>query len=369
MENRNAIIIRTSFIGIAVNLVLAAIKAAIGIITGSIAITLDAINNTSDALGSVITIIAAKLAGKQADRKHPFGYGRIEYLSTMVIAGLVLYAGISSLIESLQGILHPEASSYDMISIILLVLAVGAKVFLGTLFKSTGKRIDADSLVMSGQDALMDAVVSCLTIVAAGVYMFTQFSIEAYVGLIIAVLIIKAGLEMLRDTISSLLGEHGDLALAREVKKRLAKVDGVHGCYDLILHDYGPDEYVASCHVAVDDTTTAAQIDRITRQIMHIAEEEFHINMSSVGIYSINTRSAELSEAQSKVHSIIMADPDVMSMHGFYFDREDKYMALDVIVSFNSADRVKVFEERKAELQKAFPEFTISMQLDLDMSE
>ena len=203
-SSREKTIIRTSIIGIIANVFLAAFKAVIGIMTHSIAIVLDAVNNISDAGSSLITIVGTKLAGKEPDKKHPFGYGRIEYLSAMIISVIVLYAGITSFVESVKQILHPETPEYNTISLIIVAVAVAVKVLLGRYVKSIGEKVNSDSLINSGEDATLDSVISASTLVAAGIFMIFHISLEAWLGAIISVVIIKSGVEMLRDTISKI---------------------------------------------------------------------------------------------------------------------------------------------------------------------
>ena len=150
---RDNIIVRTSIIGIAANVALAAFKAFIGLASNSIAIVMDAVNNISDAASSVITIVGTKLAGKEPDKKHPFGYGRIEYLTAMVVAGLVLYAGITSAVESVKKIIHPETPDYSPVSLLIIAAAVAAKLILGRYVKAQGKKVNSGALVASGSDA------------------------------------------------------------------------------------------------------------------------------------------------------------------------------------------------------------------------
>ena len=197
-SSREKTIIRTSIIGIIANVFLAAFKAVIGIMTHSIAIVLDAVNNISDAGSSLITIVGTKLAGKEPDKKHPFGYGRIEYLSAMIISVIVLYAGITSFVESVKQIIHPETPEYNTV------------ILLGRYVKGVGEKVNSDSLVNSGEDATLDSVISASTLVAAGIFMIFHISLEAWLGAIISVVIIKSGIEMLRDTISKILGEQND---------------------------------------------------------------------------------------------------------------------------------------------------------------
>ena len=217
-ESRESIIVRTSIIGIVTNIILSVFKIIVGLISNSIAIVLDAVNNLSDAASSIITIVGAKLAGKKPDIKHPYGYGRIEYISALVIAMIVLYAGITSLRESIDKIIHPEDTNYTLQALIIVGVAVAVKIILGNYVKSIGERVNSDSLVNSGEDAKMDAIISASTLVAAIIYIFTQVSLEAYLGAIISLLIIKSGIGMTRDTVSNILGESEEASFAKEIK-------------------------------------------------------------------------------------------------------------------------------------------------------
>ena len=198
-SSREKIIVKTSIIGIVVNVFLAAFKAAIGLMSNSIAITLDAVNNISDAASSLITIVGAKLAAKAPDKEHPFGYGRIEYMSAIIISVLVFYAGVTSLIESAKQILQPETPDYNMVSLIIVAVAVVVKILLGRYVKNVGEQVNSDALINSGEDARLDSVISASTLVAAGIFLTCQISLEAWLGAIIAVVIIKAGIDMLRE--------------------------------------------------------------------------------------------------------------------------------------------------------------------------
>ena len=210
---REKIIVRTSIIGIVANIFLAAFKAVIGLMSNSIAIVLDAVNNISDAGSSLITIIGTKLAGREPDKKHPFGYGRIEYLSAMVISVIVLYAGVTSLVESVKKIITPETPEYTATSLVIVGIAVLVKIVLGRYVKSVGLKVNSDSLVNSGEDATLDSVISASTLVAAAVFLIAGISLEAWLGAVISLVIVKSGIEMLKDTVSRLLGERNDPAL------------------------------------------------------------------------------------------------------------------------------------------------------------
>ena len=265
--SRDRIIVRTSITGIAANVLLAAFKAVVGAISGSIAIVLDAVNNISDAASSLITIIGTKLASREPDKKHPFGYGRVEYLSAMIISVIVLYAGITSLVESVKKIIEPETPDYSAVTLIIVAAAVLVKIFLGRYVKKTGERVNSDSLINSGKDAVLDSVISASTLVAAVIFLLTGLSLEAWLGAVISVIIIKSGIEMLRETLSEILGERADISLAKEIKKTVLSFPEVSGAYDLVLHNYGPDNYNGSIHIEVPDTLSAAELDELLGEL------------------------------------------------------------------------------------------------------
>ena len=227
-SGRDRVIIRTSITGIIANVLLAVFKAIVGMLSNSIAVVLDAVNNLSDAMSSVITIVGPKLAGKAPDRKHPMGYGRVEYLSSAIISLIVLYAGISSLRESVGKIIHPEKADYSALTLVIIAVAVVVKIVLGRYVKRIGEKVNSDSLVNSGQDATLDSVISASTLAAAFIYMFFHISLESWLGAVISVVIIKSGIEMLRDTLSQILGERVDSELSRTVKEKIVEVEGVY---------------------------------------------------------------------------------------------------------------------------------------------
>ena len=368
-SSREKTIIRTSIIGIIANVFLAAFKAVIGIMTHSIAIVLDAVNNISDAGSSLITIVGTKLAGKEPDKKHPFGYGRIEYLSAMIISVIVLYAGITSFVESVKQILHPETPEYNTISLIIVAVAVVVKVLLGRYVKSVGEKVNSDSLINSGEDATLDSIISASTLVAAGIFMIFHISLEAWLGAIISVVIIKSGIEMLQDTISKILGEQNDPELAREIKHTVTSFPDVQGAYDLVLNNYGPDAWNGSIHIEVPDTYTADQLDLLIRKIQMAVYKKHRVALTAIGVYSVNTRDAEVIEMKRRVREIVFAHPDVKQIHGFYLVKEEKAMRFDIVVSLAAKDRRAVYKEAVADVQKEFPDYALHVAMDTDFAE
>ena len=367
--SRERTIIKTSIIGIIANVFLAGFKAVIGLMTNSLAIVLDAVNNISDAGSSLITIVGTRLAGKEPDKKHPFGYGRIEYLSAMIISVIVLYAGITSFTESVKQIIHPETPDYNAVSLIIVAVAVVVKIVLGRYVKSVGERVNSDSLINSGEDATLDSIISASTLVAAGIFLIFHVSLEAWLGAIISVVIIKSGIEMLKDTISQILGERNDVELSKAIRNTVVSFPDVQGAYDLVLNNYGPDTWNGSIHIEVPDTYTANQLDLLIRNIQLEVYREHHVILTAVGVYSVNTKDEDIIEARNKVGKIVFSHPHVKQLHGFYLVKEEKTMRFDIVVSFDAADRKALYEEVVSDVQKAFPDYTLQVAMDTDFSE
>ena len=346
-------IVKTSVIGIVVNMLLSSGKAIIGLLSNSIAIILDALNNLSDAMSSVIAIVGTKLAQKPADKKHPYGHGRAEYISAMIISAIVLYAGITSLIESFKKILKPETPDYSSLAIILVAVAVFAKIILGLYVQKVGKNTKSDSLVASGKDALFDSIISFSTLVAALVFKFTGFSLESYLGVIISAIIIKSGVEMIHDTISQILGERIDSDLAKKIKSTIVSVDDeIGGAYDLTLNNYGPERLMGSVHIEVPETWNSDKIDTVTRKIQIRVQEECGVILAAVGIYSVNKTCNQVSEIRTKVEEIAKTHHEIMQLHGFYVDVKNKMMSFDAVMSFDYPDMRKVLKTFKGEVKE-----------------
>lgn len=367
-QTRNAVIIRTSVIGIGANVLLAAFKAVIGAATGSIAIVLDAVNNLSDAASSLITIVGTRLAGRQPDKKHPFGYGRIEYLTAVIISVIVLYAGITSLQSSIKGILHPELPSYTAISLVIVAAAVLVKILLGTYVKKTGQKVNSGSLIASGEDARMDAVISASTLAAAAVFLLTHISLEAWLGAVIAVIIIKSGFGMLRDTISQILGQRADGKLVGEIKKTCCTFPNVYGAYDLVLNDYGPDRYLGSIHLEVPDYLTAEELDVLERKVSAKIFQDYGVLLTGISVYARNTRDNEEAKLYQNVRRIVTSHDSVLQMHGFFADLEKKTMRFDMVISFGCKDRAGEYRAILAEVRSAYPDFKVDATMDADLS-
>ncbi|MCR5204968.1 MAG: cation diffusion facilitator family transporter [Lachnospiraceae bacterium] len=367
--SREKTIVRTSVIGIIANVFLAAFKAVIGLMSSSIAIIMDAVNNISDAGSSLITIIGTKLAGREPDKKHPFGYGRVEYLSAMVISVIVLYAGVTSLVESIKKIITPDVPDYSTVSLIIVGAAVVVKIVLGRYVKSVGNKVNSASLVNSGEDATLDSVISASTLVAAAIFLIFDISLEAWLGAIISLVIIKSGFEMIKETVSQILGERNDADLAKSIKETVTGFPDVQGAYDLVLNNYGPDTWNGSIHIEVPDTYSADRLDQLIRSIQVKVYAEHNVILTAIGVYSVNTKDAEIIESYKKVKDLVLSHEYVRQIHGFYMDKEKKTMRFDIVVSFDAEDRRAVYGKVTEAVGKEYPGYELQVAMDTDFSE
>ena len=365
--SRDSVIIRTSVIGILTNVFLAAFKAVVGIVSHSIAVTLDAVNNLSDALSSIITIVGTKLAGKSPDKKHPLGHGRVEYLSAMIVSGIVLYAGITSAVESVKKIIHPEAAEYSTVSLIIIAVAIAVKLILGKYVKKQGEMVNSGSLVASGSDATFDAILSASVLASAIIFLTTGISLEAWVGVVIAVFIIRSGIEMVTETLDDILGKRADSDVTVRIKRILSEEPEVRGAYDLFLYNYGPDRDYGSVHIELPDTMTVEEVDRLTRRLEAKVYDQTGVVLTGIGVYSYNT-SGEAVKLRSEVTKRVMAHDWALQIHGFYFDMESREVRFDVVMSFDidHGEGVKILTE---EMQEAFPDYHFIVVPDIDISD
>ena len=364
-EAREKAIVKTSIIGILTNVFLVGFKAIVGLLSNSIAIILDAVNNLSDALSSVITIIGAKLGAKLPDKKHPLGYGRIEYLSSMIVAAIVLYAGITSMVESVKAIISPEKAEYSAISLIIISVAIVVKLILGQYVKRQGKKNNSGALTASGSDALFDAILSASVLASAIIYLIWGISLEAYVGVIISVFIIKAGVEMMIETVNDILGKRGDKEETDRIKKLICEEPEVRGAYDLIMFNFGPSKNYASVHIELPDTMTVDKVDELTRRIQAKIYLNTGVILTGVGVYSYNTSDNETAKIRNAVQKIVLEHDWALQLHGFYADTENKTIRFDVVVSFD-IDRAEALDILTKEVSSQFPGYSLQIVPDID---
>ncbi|MBP5274570.1 MAG: cation transporter, partial [Abditibacteriota bacterium] len=325
--------------------------------------------NLSDALSSVITISGARLAAQKPDKNHPFGHGRFEYLSAMVISVIVAYAGLASLAASVKKIISPATPRYGAAALVIIAVAVAVKIAMGVYVKKAGQRVNSNALINSGEDARMDAVISAATLAAAAVYMRFGISLEAWLAAAISLYIIAAGFRMLKETVSDILGQRNDPELIRKISDTVKSFDGVEGVYDPVLNNYGPDAWNGSLHIAVPSHWTADDVDRLSREIMKEVYRRHGIILTAVGIYSRNTEDRETAEAHKKVHEIVHRHRFVNEVHGFYLNKETRTIRFDLVISLEAENRSLILEHIRDEVAKEFPGYTPEVVMDTDFAE
>ncbi len=360
---RSRQIIRTSVVGIITNVLLAGFKALVGLLAHSVAIVLDAVNNLSDALSSVITIIGTKLSVRPADKEHPFGYGRVEYFTAIIISAIVLTTGITSLVESVRKIINPTQPDYTTITLIVIIAAIVTKLVLGWYVRKQGQKLESDALIASGSDALFDAVITLATLISAGIMLIWNVSLDGYLGVLISAVIIKAGIEMLSSPITQLLGASVSAELTRQIKSEILEQEGVQGVYDIIVHGYGPNLSIGSLHISVPDTMDAHQIHGLTRKISEMMMSRHGIVMT-VGIYAIATGNNRHAELQKEVVQTLSQQEHVIQVHGFYYYESENCVSVDVVPDMTVTDDQAFINLLTEKLKPILKDLQISIVID-----
>lgn len=359
-------IVFTSIIGIIGNMVLTVFKLIVGLLANSIAVILDAVNSLTDAFSSIITIIGTKLSDRRPNREHPYGYGRLEYITSMAIAVIILYAGIASLVESVKKIIWPETLSYSALTIIVIVASVLIKIAMGIYFKHAGNATDSSPLIASGKDNMFDAVLSAGTLFSAILSLAFDLNIDGIIGACISLFIVKSGFDILRDSVDSVIGKRIDADYAHQLEAYINSFEEVHGVYDLSIDTYGPNKRIGSAHIEVDDDMRASQIHELTRKISVAVYQKFGCFMT-IGIYAQNTK-GEFADMKEALRKTALDHPEVVQVHGFYVDAETKTCYFDLVVDFDH-DAKKTSNEIIAAMKRRYPSFSFATVLDHDISD
>lgn len=365
MAKRDKEIVKISIYGILMNLALVGAKATVGLIANSISIVLDALNNLTDALSSIVTIVGVKLAGRKPDAKHPFGHGRIEYFSAVIVAMIVLAAGLMALKESIEKIIAPEEADYSVVSLVVVAVAVLVKFFFGRFVKRRGKELNSGSLVASGVDAISDAALSSSVLAGAIISFVWHISLEGYIGILIAVMIIRTAVEILKDSVNDLLGARTDNSLAEKMRETIMKNPEVFGVYDMALHNYGPNKIIASAHIEISDKMRTREIHRLSRKIEGQIYEKYGIILT-LGVYAANEggKSKTMKEAVVK---ILKDFESVKQMHGFYVDEEAREISFDLVFDFKEEKVLDKIREIRKLVVKKYPGYKVYIIADTDL--
>jgi cation diffusion facilitator family transporter len=336
-------------VGIILNSILFVIKLSAGILTKSIAITADAFNNLSDAASSVITILGFKLAGAPADREHPFGHGRIEYLSGLVVSSMVLLVGFEFVKSSFERILHPSKITFVLIPFVLILASVAAKIWLSGFNKHVGKAINSSALQASSFDSLADVFISGCTAISLLISKWTTFPLDGYIGMLVSLFILYAGFSLIKETLNPLLGEAPDPELVERIIDELCSYDYISGVHDLIIHNYGPGRIMASAHAEVPCDISITKIheviDKAEREISSKNKLYLVIHMDP-----INTNDAEVEAARIEVLKVTKLYPMIKSIHDFRVvgEGKEKNLIFDVVIDFKH----KITKEFEDDLRK-----------------
>lgn len=331
---RNAYANLAGVIGISVNIILFLIKLLVGILVKSVAIMADAFNNLSDAASSVITIIGFKMANKPADAEHPFGHGRIEYISALIVSFMVMLVGIQFIRSSFQRIVNPEAVIFETVPFILLLVSIGFKVWLAIFNKSIGTKINSSALKASGTDALGDVFTSTTVVISFFAAKFTKFPLDGYIGIIVACAIVYSGYTLIKETLSPLLGEAPDPKLVKEINELVLSYDNIIGVHDLIVHNYGPGRIMASIHAEIPSDIEIMKIHEIIDQAEREISKKLNIYLV-VHMDPVSINCEEIKSSREMLDKVLTKYPIVKSVHDFRIIGENgnKTLIFDVVVT------------------------------------
>lgn len=335
------------FVGIVCNLLLFAGKLLAGMLSGSVAITADAVNNLSDASSSLVTLLGFKLAERPADEEHPYGHARIEYLSGLAVAALILIIGAELAKNSFQKILHPEAVTFSALTLCILIASILVKLWMALFCRGLGKRIDSTTLTATASDSRNDVISTAAVLLGCLLGHFFGLKIDGYIGLLVALFILWSGFGIAKDTISPLLGEQADPELVRRISELILSHEKILGIHDLMVHDYGPGQCFASVHAemaASDDPLTCHDIiDDIERDALRELRVHLVIHYDP-----IVTDDEELNRMRELVKQEIKAIDPGLTIHDFRMVRGPMHTNLifDLVIPFSMANQTAELKRR-----------------------
>lgn len=368
MIDRSKTIVKTSVIGILTNFFLVVLKAIIGLLAGSVSIFMDAINNLSDVLSSVVTIIGTKLSQKKPDKEHPYGHGRIEYLTSLFIGIIIVLAGVGAIIESIMSIIRGDKPSFDVVWVFLIALAVVAKILLGLYYRYMGKKVNSESLKGSGIDALFDAFLSFGTLISIIVMLAWNVNIEGYIGSIIGLFMIRSGIGVLIHSMSSIIGERTSKETIEAIKHIIYQDPAVSGAYDLFITNFGPDFGVGSIHIEVNDQLTATDLHTITKRLADRIQERFGIVMT-IGVFASNNSNPVIAKIREDIKKVVETSEVLKEVHGFYCNQEAKIITFDVVSDYEEENADIAIKKVEDDLNNKYPDYHFCIIKDEDIIE
>lgn len=364
-NTREGITITTSALGIVVNTVLAIVKILIGVAVGSIAIISEGANNASDSATSLITIIGTKLSSRHPTKKHPFGFGRIEYLTSLVISILILVTAIELFISSFRIIFTPKALSISYITLVIIAVSAIIKFLLGTYSIRMGKRVGSNSLIAVGTDCRNDAFISAVTILSALIFLLFDFSLDAYAGILTSIFILKTGLDILKETISNLLGKPATEDLALTIYEEIKSVPCILGAADLILHNYGPDSYAGSMNLEIDHEMTIGEAYEAVHALQLQIKQKYGIVMV-FGMYAVDSDHENVKIMREHIEKFIASYEHIKSFHALYLAPSTNEIYCDFVVDYALRDWDKLKVEFTKYMKKLYPEYQLTVTIELN---
>ncbi|MBQ3203295.1 MAG: cation transporter [Clostridia bacterium] len=304
-------------VGIVCNLLLCGLKLLAGVLAGSLAMVADAFNNLSDAGSSVVTLIGFKMAGAPADDDHPFGHGRMEYLSAMGVAVLIIIAGFELATEAVNKMLHPgTASTFNLIATLILAVSIAAKLWMAVFNRRIGKKIRSDALCAAALDSRNDVICTGVVLVSSLLNLMLDFSIDGYVGMAVALFVIWSGFTVIKDTVSPLLGQAPDPALVQGIQQTVLSYEGVVGIHDLIVHDYGPGRIFVSLHAEVPEDQPISKSHDVIDNIEMELQEKFNI-LACIHMDPVDTDNPETLRLKAVVIRLMNEVDESLTLHDF----------------------------------------------------
>lgn len=332
---RTAYGVMASIVGICCNILLFLIKIVVGAFLKSVSVTADAFNNLSDAASSVISFIGAKMAGKPADEEHPFGHGRMEYISALIVSFLVIQVGLSFFQSSLNKIKNPSEISFSIISVGILSLSVGIKLWLGCFNRRLGKKINSSVMKATAADAFGDVLTTSATILSIFICHFTKVNIDGFMGLLVSGLVMWSGINIARETLEPLIGGRVDPKLCQEITRLVESYDGIVGTHDLIVHNYGPNKSLASIHAEVPNNVNI----EVSHEIIDKAEREVSKKLNVflvIHMDPVETQNETVLQFKQMVQEVVKEIDSHLSFHDFRLvdGKEHINLIFDLVVPF-----------------------------------
>lgn len=364
-EERQKRIIKDSILGIVVNLCIAVVKIIVGMAASSIAIISEGMNNAADAGSAFLTLAGTKLSAKHPDSKHPFGYGRIEYLTSLTVAILIMYTGVSLLKSSIDGILHPEEMSVSIVAIALVAGSAVAKFILGTYVIREGKQTESAALIAVGTEGRNDSFFSLITIASSVLYLTAHISLDAWAGIIFAIVILKSGFETLWDTASELIGRPGKKELAEQLYKEIRSTKGILNAADMMLHNYGPDSYSGSVNIEIDHKENLGEIYEYLHELQLRIMHEYNVTMV-FGIYAVNNDGKESRELRSYLSRFVRTHEHLLSYHALYRSAASNKIYADFVVDYEQENWEGLRQEFVSYMKEKYPESEIELTIETE---